>query len=114
MTRCARIAQELCGNTAVAQMLEGVCSSVENGGLASDGFAGNLPADFAAIWKTGEISGSMAESLRRLADERSQNAEFLFAELARWLPRIFYFLLMAFLAMSIFASFSDVMSRRGM
>ncbi len=114
MTRCARIAMELCGNTAVARMLEGVSASVEDGQLASDGFAAGLPADFAAIWKTGEVSGSLADSLRRLAEDRSHSAEFLFAQLARWLPRILYFLLMGFLAMSIFTSFSNVMRSRGM
>jgi hypothetical protein len=54
------------------------------------------------LWRTGELTGSLDVTLERLAAMTGDQAEFTFTELARWLPRVIYFLVVIYMAYMFF------------
>lgn len=113
LTEGVRLAKSVCHNGRVAAMLEGGVASAERGEPVSDGFAGELPPEFRASWRTAEETGSLEPVSEHLADKFAEESQYLLEELSRWLPRFFYVLvallmigMIAKLASDIFAGLS--------
>jgi len=90
------------GNLVIADRFGPAAKSVKAGQLMSEGFSRKLPLDLVEMWKTGEETGRVDEVSKRLADNYSEQAEFWFAEFARWFPRFVYFLICIVLIFMIF------------
>ena len=86
--KCAQIATELCGNSVISEMLSGSKESIRQGNPVSSGFSRELPDDFLSIWKVGEESGRLGETIKKLHERLLERAEYNFIELSRWIPRL--------------------------
>ena len=86
--KCAQAATDLCGNSVISDMLSGGIRSSQQGSPVSSGFSRELPEDFLAIWKVGEESGRLSETLKKLHEKLLEKAEYNFLELSRWIPRL--------------------------
>ena len=75
----------------------------------SSGFGGYLPRDFVEMWKIGEETGSLDDALARLADFTSDRAQSTFTELARWVPRIIYLLIVVYVAYVILGMYGGTL-----
>jgi type IV pilus assembly protein PilC len=104
------IASGVTGNTIVTGMVIGGADSGRAGNLISAGFSKRLPPDLLSIWQVGEDTGKLDEAVGYLADEFSEVAQLLFAELATWLPRLIYFAILAVMAVQIVKSWSIIYS----
>ena len=113
ITQCARSACELTGNAAVTRLLEKGTDSAGAGSAISHGFSKKLGQDFLNAWQVGEETASLDEVTRRLADNAAENAERMFTEFAQWLPRLFYFLVLIFMAAMILKGFRMIFSGYG-
>ncbi|MCX8091953.1 MAG: type II secretion system F family protein [Verrucomicrobiae bacterium] len=60
-----------------------------------------FPETFANLYQTGEISGKLEESLRQLQRIYQEQSARRFEELARWVPRAIYLLLVLWIATRI-------------
>jgi len=108
ITQALPLAAQACGNTAVARLLEGSVQSVRQGSRAWQGFSGRLPRDFIAAWASGEESGNLDDVTARLAAGQAEDAKWRLGELAKWIPRIIYFLIVLRLAAAILAGLGGV------
>jgi len=86
--KCAQIAAELCGNSVISGMVAGGKCSAQQGNPVSSGFSRELPHDFLSIWKVGEESGRIGETLKKLHEKMLKRAEYNFMEISRWIPRL--------------------------
>jgi len=99
--RAAEMALEYTGNAVIARRLRGAAEAARQGNLFWNGFDPRLPVEFIESWRIGEESGSLDRTTQRLADKYADSAEMLLKEFARWLSRIFYFLIMIMMAAAI-------------
>jgi type II secretory pathway component PulF len=99
-----------CGNSYVATLLTGGVASAKAGEQITVGFSKKLPLEFMQIWQTGEDSGTLDDSSKRLADMYSYSAEMLLTQFANWLPRIVYFLVALLIIFLLFQAFTSVRS----
>lgn len=106
MENCARISIDLCGNNVIAGMFSGAPESVKHGNPVSEGFSGDLPGDFISIWKIGEESGRLGDTLRKMYEKRIETAEFCFIGLSQWIPRFVYGAVSLFFIMYILRNVS--------
>ncbi|MCK5175030.1 MAG: type II secretion system F family protein [Planctomycetes bacterium] len=106
--QCAESAIDVTGNLVVARQLKGGLASGRTGHPISEGFSRTLPNDFLSIWQVGEDTGKLDEAVERLAEEYATSAEMLFEELARWLPRLIYFLICGMMAMKIMGGYGAI------
>ena len=102
--KCAQIAADLCGNSVIADMFSGGQESAQEGNPVSAGFSRDLPEDFLSIWKVGEESGRLGETLKRVHEKLLERAEYNFIEISRWIPRIVSGLIAIFFIWYIFKS----------
>jgi general secretion pathway protein F/type IV pilus assembly protein PilC len=93
ITDCAEKAAAATGNAVVTDLFKPAAASAKAGRPVSDGLSTKLPMDFLEIWRIGEETGNLDDVTKRLADNNAEDAEFWFAEFARWLPRVVYFLI---------------------
>ncbi|MBN1257233.1 MAG: type II secretion system F family protein [Planctomycetes bacterium] len=105
---CTRLASNACGNAVMAKRLEGATKSVAEGGTVHGGFPDNLPKKFKLIWITGEESGTLSRSLDKLAETYMGSAEFMMAQISRWVPRLVYALVAAFIAYLILRQAANI------
>jgi type II secretory pathway component PulF len=103
ITTCAETAAASSGNLVVANLFEGALQSARNGNPLSEGFSEKLPLEFINIWQVGEETGKLDDVTRRLAQSTGQDADFLFARFAEWLPRVVYAVVSALIIYAIFA-----------
>jgi type IV pilus assembly protein PilC len=108
IVQCARNATGVTGNVVIARMLEGGYISAKTGHPMSAGFSRSLPESFRSIWETGEETGKLDEASERLAKASADTSEFLFEQLAQWLPRIMYFGVMILMVKMIFEGYSSI------
>jgi type IV pilus assembly protein PilC len=87
------MALSVTGNAVIADRFAPAAKSVKAGELMSAGLSKELPLDLVEMWKTGEETGMLDSISRKLAENYSEQAEFWFAEFARWFPRFVYFLI---------------------
>lgn len=98
---CARQAASLCGSPGVARLVRGGADAARRGDSVSSGFSPSAPPELVAAWQTGEESGRLEPTLARLASIYVEQAENRLTEFARWLPRLIYIGVVAYLAYSI-------------
>jgi type IV pilus assembly protein PilC len=101
ITQCAQKSSSVTGNAAITDLLKGGAESAREGRMVWEGFSRMLPADFLNIWQVGEETGELDKSLKHLADNNSETAEWLFTEFCRWLVRAIYFLIMISMAIKV-------------
>ncbi len=105
ITNCTRIATQTTTNLVIAGRLKGAELSVQQGKEASKGFEGPLPDGFVDIWKSGEESGQLDSSVKRLADTNSETAVFYFQQFSYWLPKLVYLLVCILMIYYIFKGY---------
>ncbi len=108
--RSITTAAGVCGNQVMTGRLSRAAEAVKDGRPAWEGFPRSLPREFREVWAVGEESGSLGESVQRLGQMAAESAEWRFGELARWLPRIIYFLVMMRMAMAVLGGYSGLSS----
>lgn len=96
--RCMNMALENTANEAVIRMFQPGLKSAMAGQPISEGFSDSLPAEFIALWEIGEETGDLDEVAERLAKMTGETAQLYLTELAKWLPRIIYFIVMLIMA----------------
>ncbi|MHC5060438.1 MAG: type II secretion system F family protein [Planctomycetota bacterium] len=104
------VASGVTGNAVITGMLIGGADSGRAGKSICAGFSKRLPTDLFSIWQVGEDSGNLDEAVGYLAGEFSQVAELLFAELAKWLPRLIYFAILVIMGIQIVKSWGAINS----
>lgn len=104
--KCAQIATDLSGNTLVSEMVAGGSKSAQQGAPVSSGFSSELPGDFLSIWKVGEESGRLSQTLTKLYKKQIEMAENSFLGLSQWLPRLVWALVMIYFAYHIISFWS--------
>ena len=104
--KCAQIATDLSGNTLISEMVAGGSKSAQQGNPVSSGFSSELPGDFLSIWKVGEESGRLSQTLTKLYKKQIELAENSFLELSQWLPRLVWSLVMIYFAYYIISFWS--------
>jgi type IV pilus assembly protein PilC len=108
ITQCAKMASEHTGNAVVTNMLAGGTKSALAGSLVSEGFSSQLPQNFVHKWQIGEKSGELDNVVGRLAKDSSETAEKIFAEVAKWIPILIYWLVCGFMVVSISKNFGMI------
>ncbi len=101
ITQSVQKATDVTGNCFITDLLKGGAESAKAGKLVYEGFSHKLPADFLNLWQIGEETGELDKTIQRLANNYSDTAEWLFVEFCRWMVRLFYFLICAFLAIQV-------------
>lgn len=108
--QCAQRAPGVMGNAIVADVVKGGAKSAQAGNMVWEGFSPKLPVDFLNLWRIGEETGELDNSIKRLADNTRETAELLFSEFIQWLPRIVYWLVCALLVVLILLAASKLFS----
>ena len=101
IAQCAAQATELTGNVVIADIFKGSAKSVEAGNMAYEGFSRKFPLDYLNIWKTGEDTGELDKMSAKIAEISGDRADLLLTEVAKWVPRLLYFLIIIILAIQI-------------
>ncbi|MHC4519391.1 MAG: type II secretion system F family protein [Planctomycetota bacterium] len=96
------------GNIVVARQFEGGNASVRAGGMVWEGFSQRLPTEYRQLWQIGEETGELDKIAGKVADLAGDRADLFFTEFSRWLPRIIYFAIMAFLAYRVLLLWGQV------
>ena len=99
--QCAQKESGVAGNAVMTDLLKGGAESARAGKMVCEGFSRKLPADFLNLWQIAEESGELDKTVKRLGDNTSESAEWLFVEFCRWLVRLIYFLVLAVLAIIV-------------
>jgi type IV pilus assembly protein PilC len=99
--QCAQKSPAITGNSVVAALFEGAAQSAKNGNPVYEGFSRQLPPEFLNLWKIGEETGKLEDVTKRLGDNAADTAQHLFEEFAKWLPKIIYFAVAAFIVFQI-------------
>ncbi len=99
-----RLAADTCRSPRLAHALRAAAATAEARGVPLSPLlraSGELPADLVALWQTGEQSGRLDETFQRLAALFAERCRHRLAELARWTPRLAYFVVIAYMAFKI-------------
>ncbi|MGD8787533.1 MAG: type II secretion system F family protein [Phycisphaerales bacterium] len=107
---CATQATELTGNIVVSDMFKGGIASIEAGKTAYEGFSRKLPKEYLELWYIGEETGELDKTVDKIAEISGDRAEHMFIEIAKWTPRIIYFMVIITLAVIIIISITSLYS----
>lgn len=96
------LARGACGNHEVANAFL-QCERHANGGYHAlwQGIAANVPADFIGLWRAGEESGKLEETLQRLTEHWQERAKLEINHFAQWLPRLLYGAILVSIAIAL-------------
>jgi MSHA biogenesis protein MshG len=112
ITRVAELAVNLTGNQLISRFVAGTARRVQSGDDMSRGFnKDHLPAELYSLWETGEESGTLDKMSLHLAKMYGDLADNGFNVLVFWLPRIFYFLVILYMALLILRNLGLLFSR---
>lgn len=111
ITQCAQKAAGMTGNAVIGDFFKGGSESARAGNMVCEGFSQELPTEFLELWRIAEQTAELDSSIQRLADTSGESAEFLFAQLAQWLPRLIYWLLCAVIIILIFRNAAMIGTR---
>jgi type IV pilus assembly protein PilC len=98
----AQQSADMCGNMSIGRRLAGGVEAAKLGNPVVEGFKPGLPLEFLEMWRVGEETGDMATVTGRLAKRYEDRMVMMFTEVARWLPRVFYFFVCLLLIKMIF------------
>ena len=110
IAQSASQATELTGNVVIADIFKGGAESVEAGNMAYEGFSRKLQLDYLNIWKTGEDTGELDKMSAKIAEISGDRADLLLTEFAKWLPKLFWFLIIIILAIQILKQAAEIRS----
>jgi type IV pilus assembly protein PilC len=99
--QCVQKSPAITGNSVIAALFEGGAQNAKNGNPVYEGFSRKLPPEFLDLWKIGEEAGKLEDVTKRLGDNAADTAQHLFEEFAKWLPKIVYVAVAAFLIYQI-------------
>ena len=111
--RCAQMSAEVTGNALVREWVGPGAQSAREGHPVSDGFRREFPKDFLDAWLVGEESGKLEQVSERLGRIAAEKAEWMIAEIAKWLPKIIYAAIALWIIYYIFAMASGTIGRIG-
>jgi len=106
--RCAETSAAVTGNAVVSGWVKGAAESARMGHRLSEGFGGEFPKEFLDAWLVGEESGKLEEVSGRLAKITSEKAEWMIAEVAKWVPILIYGLVCLWMIKMIFTMWGQV------
>ena len=111
ITQCAQKAAGATGNTVIGDLFKGGSESARSGNMVSDGFSPQLPTEFLELWQVAEQTGELDRIIQKLADTSGESAEFLFNQIAQWLPRLVYAMVCIVIIIQIFRNAGMIMVR---
>ena len=106
--RCVEMSADGAGNAVVRDWLLPGAQSAREGHLVSDGFGKAFPKDYLDIWQMGEESGKLEEVTERLARISTEKAEWLIAQIAKWLPKLVYAIIAIWMIKMVFTMWSKI------
>ena len=112
VVRSAEMSAEVTGNAMVSGWLTGAAQSAKMGHPLSEGFDRKFPRDYLNAWQVGEEGGKLEQVTEQLARISTEKAEWLIAEIAKWLPRLIYVIICLWIIRMIFAMWTQVYSIR--
>jgi type II secretory pathway component PulF len=112
ITRASELAVNLTGNLVVTRLVAGAARKAQAGDDMSGGFNKHyLPVEFYSLWETGEESGTLDKMSLHLAKMYEDLASHGFDVLVFWLPRLFYLLLLLYMALLVVRGFGMIFQR---
>jgi type II secretory pathway component PulF len=107
-------ANNLTGNLIVSGFFEGGSKNAANGEPAWQGFSRRLPLEYLSLWQIGEETGELDKTVDKIAAISEDKAELLLTEFAKWLPKIFYFIICIIMAMMVISGYVNLYSFEGL
>lgn len=105
---CAKYATQATTNAVIADKFRGGETSANNGEPVSTGFKKNIGMGVVESWKMGEESGQLDVVTKKLADQNAEEALFCFERFSYWLPKLIYFLVLAYMATLVIRNASQI------
>ncbi|MCP4453524.1 MAG: hypothetical protein GY809_18850 [Planctomycetes bacterium] len=102
ISECFSLAPQAAGNSYVSGLFLGGRRMIAQGKVPSAGFSRGLPLEYVDLWTIGEETGDLDKCVDKIAEISSDRAALYLGEVARWLPRIFYFGYMMMMIRMIF------------
>lgn len=99
-----RLCAETCRSPRLANALRQAADEAETRGAPlspSLRASGEFPVELIALWQTGEHTGSLDDTFRRLALLFGERCQHRLRELARWAPRVAYLAVVVYMAFQI-------------
>lgn len=96
------------GSPAIQRRVASWAEPLDKGALPSElvSRAPEFPQVFSSLYQTGEVSGKLDETLRRLRDYYREEGTRKMAMAAQWTPKILYFGVVAFIAYKVIAGWT--------
>ena len=114
ITESLATASDLAGNRVVSGLFKGGAKNAAAGKPAWQGFSRRLPIEYLNLWQIGEETGELDKTVDKIAEIAGDKAELLLTEFAKWLPRIFYFLICLWMAGKILSGYANLYSFEGL
>jgi type II secretory pathway component PulF len=110
-----KLAAEASGSPALRRTVAGWQTQVLNGVTPAEAVreSGAFPKLFADLYKTGEITGQLDSTLRRLYTHYQEEALNGYRAVAQWTPRLVYFVVMLLIAYQVVSFWSGYYSQIG-
>ena len=108
VVRCADMSADVTGNAVVREWVKPGAQSARIGNPVSEGFGREFPKDFLDAWLVGEESGKLEQATERLARIAAEKAEWMMAEIAKWLPILIYGLICIWMIRMIFTMWGQI------
>jgi len=83
-------------------------TAVAAGQPAYSGLLGRLPAEYVEMWQVGEECGQLDKAVEKIGQLASERAQYGLEQLARWLPRLVYVVVMGMVVAMIFRVASQI------
>ncbi len=114
ITEALTTAGDLAGNRVVSGYFKGGAKKAATGESAWQGFSRRLPLEYLNLWQIGEETGELDKMADKIAEIAGDKAELLLTEFAKWLPRIFYFIICLWMAKMILSGYANLYSFEGL
>ncbi len=109
MTRSWKLASETGSNESIRKEVESWIPQIENGGSSPAELMDNskvFPTIFVAHYQTGEASGKLDDSLKRIESYYTENGMMKLTHFCTWVPRLVYFIIAIVVAFQIVGTYS--------
>ena len=102
------IASGVTGNAIITGMVIGGVDSGRAGNTISSGFSAKLPDDFLSIWRVGEETGQLDDSVEHMGNESADISQLLLTTLAKLFPRLVYITVSVVWIVQIFKAYKVI------
>lgn len=109
--RAWKLAAEAGSNAAIVREVDNWKSMIEDEGYAPSELlnaSSNFPQFFTSTYQTGETSGKLDDSLKRIEKYYTESGMSKLSHFSQWLPRIIYFLIVIVIAIQIISFWSGM------